>query len=563
MLSARSQLMLDRVLLFHEQTKHRSDRYARSLGRMDWGNQPDPFRRYEGATLTLLSPTVSEWLAEIEYDSVFTETPAVQALSRDSMSQFFLHSLSVTAWKESGLSRWALRVNPSSGNLHPTEAYLLSGPIEDLYDVPTIAHYDPYYHGLETRLELSLGEWNQFAGALPEGGFLIGLASIPWREAWKYGERSYRYCQHDIGHAIACLQVGARLLGWDVQPLDQFLPEQMDVLMGLQNAVGSEAENGVCLLVVSPVGSVPKDGVVSLRCTDGFFNGLRSREWMGEPNVLSRRHHHWPILDLIEEAVAESGHGGSFQTSVDQFGLPQNAVNLPARASRSATTVIRGRRSAVAFEGDGRMRIDDFYRLLLMLHPALTSTWTSLSSTPNFVSLAFFVHRVDGLEPGLYLLCRADGHYDALVSQLRSNFLWEKPVGCPDEIPFYLLREGDFAESARLLSCHQSIASDGFFAVAMLTEFRPALETHGAGLYPRLFWEAGMIGQFMYLEAEAAGWNATGIGCFLDDGVHQLLGIADDRWQVIYHFTVGKAVVDERLRTIEAYAHRNPSVMEE
>ena len=37
------------VVAYHEQTKHRPERYARALGYMDWANQPDPFRRYEGA----------------------------------------------------------------------------------------------------------------------------------------------------------------------------------------------------------------------------------------------------------------------------------------------------------------------------------------------------------------------------------------------------------------------------------------------------------------------------------------------------------------------------------
>ena len=34
----------------------------------------------------------------------------------------------VPAWKQYGASRWALRVNPSSGNLHPTEAWIVRGP---------------------------------------------------------------------------------------------------------------------------------------------------------------------------------------------------------------------------------------------------------------------------------------------------------------------------------------------------------------------------------------------------------------------------------------------------
>ncbi|XP_074312593.1 uncharacterized protein LOC141648048 [Silene latifolia] len=36
-------------------------------------------------------------------------------------------------------------------------------------------------------------------------------------------------------------------------------------------------------------------------------------------------------------------------------------------------------------------------------------------------------------------------------------------------------------------------------------------------MYPRLFWETGVLGQVLYLEAHAVGNSATGIGCFFDD----------------------------------------------
>ena len=42
---------LELVKQYHEQTKHEFNRYARALGYMDWANQPDPFRRYEGTPL--------------------------------------------------------------------------------------------------------------------------------------------------------------------------------------------------------------------------------------------------------------------------------------------------------------------------------------------------------------------------------------------------------------------------------------------------------------------------------------------------------------------------------
>src|SRR5437660_12483691 len=45
--------------------------------------------------------------------------------------------------------------------------------------------------------------WTALMAAFPEDSFLVGLSSIHWREAWKYGERAFRYCQHDVGHALA------------------------------------------------------------------------------------------------------------------------------------------------------------------------------------------------------------------------------------------------------------------------------------------------------------------------------------------------------------------------
>ena len=65
------------------------------------------------------------------------------------------------------------------------------------------------------------------------------------------------------------------------------------------------------------------------------------------------------------------------------------------------------------------------------------------------------------------------------------------------------------------------------------------------------------IGTLLYLEAEAAGVRSTGIGCFFDDAMHKTLGLEDRSFQTLYHFTVGGAVDDPRLRTLSAYTHRD------
>jgi hypothetical protein len=55
------------------------------------------------------------------------------------------------------------------------------------------------------------------------------------------------------------------------------------------------------------------------------------------------------------------------------------------------------------------------------------------------------------------------------------------------------------------------------------------------------------------MEAEAHGVRGTGIGCYFDDVVHELLGIEGPRFQDLYHFTIGGPVDDPRLATRAAY----------
>jgi nitroreductase len=92
----------------------------------------------------------------------------------------------------------------------------------------------------------------------------------------------------------------------------------------------------------------------------------------------------------------------------------------------------------------------------------------------------------------------------------------------------------------------------------MIAEFESSLDSEGASFYRNLFWESGVVGQALYLEAEAAGARATGIGCFYDDPVHDVLGLEGHAFQSLYHFTVGMPVEDGRLTTEPGYSWEKP-----
>jgi hypothetical protein len=143
-----------------------------------------------------------------------------------------------------------------------------------------------------------------------------------------------------------------------------------------------------------------------------------------------------------------------------------------------------------------------------------------------------------------------------LRERMRSDFLWERPNGVPASLPLFLLVPIDCRRAAQEVCCHQEIAADSAFAIAMLAEFAPTVDSIGPWAWRVLHWEAGAMGQMLYLEAEAANLRATGIGCFFDSAVHELLGIRNDDLRTIYHFTVGGAVEDQRLRTDPPYPER-------
>ena len=71
---------------------------------------------------------------------------------------------------------------------------------------------------------------------------MIGLSSIFWRESWKYGERAFRYCNHDVGHALACLRFAANLVGWKMVYLNALSHEEVETLLGL--TIGSMGAEG-------------------------------------------------------------------------------------------------------------------------------------------------------------------------------------------------------------------------------------------------------------------------------------------------------------------------------
>ncbi len=517
---------IDRVIRYHVQTKHHFNRYARALGYLDWANQPDPFRRFEGAPLIplpLLKP--DEDPASPAYDAIY-QGGAVpnQPVTVRTLSRFFEFALALSAWKKAGESEWALRSNPSSGNLHPTEGYLVLPQFDGLNLKPGLYHYAPKEHGLELRDEFPAEQIARLLAPFPSGAFLFGLTSVHWREAWKYGERAFRYCNHDVGHAIGTARISAATLGWNMALLDGLSQSTTAMLLGTNRTddfQDVELEHPDCLAVIWPLRDVKREtlGVKHKEMVDiplfldpAVVKDLAECTWHGKANCLSREHGvHWDILDKAAE-VSWKTHDENTTKSLNTS-LSQNTLHPlpPTPHGLLAGQIIRQRRSAVSFDGKTSISAATFFRMMQLVIPRSDRPqldrpmpWDVWPYEPA-IHLMLFVHRVDGFRPGLYFLVRDPKKLSFIQQSMNPELTWTSAPGCPEDLPLYWLLEGDAKKLAIQVSCHQEIAGDSAFSFGMLTEFEGRLREGGAWWYPRLFWESGLLGQVLYLEAEAAG----------------------------------------------------------
>ncbi|MCU7804685.1 MAG: nitroreductase family protein [Candidatus Thiodiazotropha sp. (ex Lucinoma borealis)] len=538
---------LEIVRDYHARTKHHFDRYAAGPDYLDWDQQPDPFRRFSNTTLIDLPLSFGHFpdafLGDVDKLQPYKK---LKSWGLPEISSLLRFSLGLSAWKVFGPDRWALRCNPSSGNLHATECYLAIRGLSALQD--GIYHYAPHEHGLELRAVFSKRDE---VISNPDTEILVGLSSIAWREAWKYGERAYRYVQLDLGHAVGALAYSIATLGLILEPVN-IDSDSLATMLGIDRDADfkdAECEYPDLLLRIKS-----KQDQTPLPVSETWLEQAHTADWHGQANILSKDpHHHWQIIQSVGNATRRSSDGNKAKPVGADLPPP---LPTPKKLTRK---LILQRRSAQAFSGKSSMSRETLYQMLdaLLSRPERTP-WSSWLQQPR-IHLILFVHHIDGLDPGLYLLPRRPEIQATLKASMADEFLWEIAAGSPDHLPLYHLLSADAKQAAQTLSCHQDIAASSYFSLGMLAEFDSTLETDGPQAYPELFWEAGLIGHVLYLQAEAAGVRGTGIGCFFDDAVHETLGLSNNLFQSLYHFTVGSAKTDDRLQTLPPYQHLHRS----
>jgi len=537
----------DRMLAYHERTKHSYASVMRSGWTLDWDNQPNPFRRYAGAPRLSLPPAhgLPQELLPLRATGDVLRALAGPPEGSEGwraglplLSSLLWHSLAVSAWKQvPGTDvRYSLRVNPSSGNLHPTEAHLLAAGVPGVPD--GALHYDARRHALELRRTgAALPALLDACGLPPGDGVVVVLSSIFWREAWKYRDRAYRYCLHDAGHAAGCVAAAARALQLPAAVHGWFPDVAVRGLLGL--ADGDE----------QPLVLVDLRQAASARASAGHTDALSAPA--GTPNVLSAEEQPWPLIDgMHASTLVESAHcplvapAGDPLADTPRGSRPADGARrlLPLPDSPPApepfARAARRRRSALDYDPDARLALPDFAGLLLEATrlPRADATASLDGGEPRrLIELYAWVHRVDDLAPGCW------------------RYL-------PERHALLEVQLGDVRGVAAGLSLGQELAGRAVAAFSMIADLARAGAAFGCRGYRLAHVEAGLIGQGLYLAATARGWESTGIGAFFDDDVHRWLGLQGHARQVIYHHSVGRAVPDPRLvDSDEAVDMRDPT----
>ena len=296
---------------YHQRSKHRVNHYAPGPTGLDWANQPDPFREFPGAAQLKL-PLAADSLVTRYNELRRGDLPPACRFDLGHVAILFELSLGLSAWKSYGANRWALRCNPSSGNLHPTESYLLCPHLPGLS--AGVYHYLSRDHLLEQRAAVDDPRWTDvFSGK----GILIGISSIYWREAWKYGMRAWRYCQHDCGHAIAAMSYAAAALGWQTRLVVSAADEVVANLLGIDRSAdfeSAEAEAPDALLWVGDPDARPD--------LARLLDPLSKARWHGRANRLSQEHRAMAGHRLDSSHHAQVSHAGARRNGTDDASAP-------------------------------------------------------------------------------------------------------------------------------------------------------------------------------------------------------------------------------------------------
>ncbi|MGH2528015.1 MAG: SagB/ThcOx family dehydrogenase [Actinomycetota bacterium] len=467
------------AFVLHQLTKHGSPIPDRSrlvdFQPLDPSNRPAPFKRFPRLETRPLPVDIGgTGIAATDVLSGRAKSPPSQ-IDGTVLARLLFFSAGVTRTAVGGRSYF--RAAMSAGNLHPVELYVTCG---DLPGVDAgVHHFTPREFGLTA---LRSGDWRRALAvraaepAVATAPCTLVLTGIPWRTAWKYGERGYRHLYWDVGTLLANLLAVAEAHGLPARVVLGFADSEVARLVG----VDAVEEFPLALVVL---GSAEEPAAA---------RGPERIEPLDvEVAPLSPRPLTFPLITEAQEAGALRDRQAvvAWRAAAGRGGEPASPIDVPETAERFSIEEVILRRGSTRV-----MRRVAGPAELLRWGMAVASRPLPGDFAPGEASVlehCLSVHAVADVEPGTYR--------------------WQAGRLEPG-------RRGDFREAAQQLCLNQPLGGDSAYTTFHCSDLDSLLDTLGSRGYRVAQLEAGVVAGRLALAAFTLGYGATGL-TFFDDEV--------------------------------------------
>ena len=476
--------------LYHNATKHSNWSVRTNSHRMDWANQPLPFKIYPGLEPLPLPrewpPTGKPALAAIAPAAAAPHQEVVPDLK--TLASILHFSAGITKRKTYPGGEIFYRAAACTGALYEIELYLVSGELPDL--PAGVYHFNPADFALR---KLRGGDYRPvLAEATAEepsvvhAPLTIVCTATYWRNAWKYQARTYRHFGWDNGTLLANLLAMSAAWRLPARVVCGFLDAEVNRLLDLD----TDREVAFSLVPVGHLSNSLPEPPFEIPPLALESIPLSARE---EDYPAMRQMHQASSLVSVKEVAAWRG-----PTSVREL-LPPPGQSVPLQPL-----------------GDEEIPADPIEQVIRRRGSARRFVRQPIS----FAQLSTVLDRssrgiaADFLEPygtqlnDLYLIVNA-------VDDLPSGAY----VFHPERRLLECLRRGNFRSEASYLGLEQDLPGEASVAVFFLADMPAILDRFGNRGYRALQLEAGILGGKIYLAAYGQGLGATGLTFYDDDVV--------------------------------------------
>ena len=509
---------------YHDLTKYTPDGITQNQHRLDFSQQPVPFKEYPNKKqidLSCLLPLDGNPFSDAGIKNPAEFTPNEKLLYE--LSRLLYFSNGITAAVQHPDRPFYMRASPSAGGLYPTEIYLLTKgyePLEDgIYNYQSLSHSLTLLHKKDFSKQIADATFNN--AAIGESKIILILTGVFYRSSWRYQDRAYRRICLDTGHVLGNIDLVSYPANFKAVLIGGFHDGKINEILSLDEEE-EQTLAVVALIDRNAVGAIPAIGeacqgqhelplqqntlpsrldAVSLKTPEGqrliqLHNRSRIEKFVNVPNIPGKN---------IED---------SFKFSSKVF-LSEDIKKFNWKTDLFDS--IMKRRSTRTYSGEPITR-EQLGTILSFAYKPQLYEFEGLDPEPVFFDLSLIetfvaVNNIEGLEEGCYFYSTEGNH----LRQVRFK---------------------NFREEICYLCLGQELGFKASAVIFHTCDLSKAIFKYGERAYRYIHMDAGHLGQKINLAAINLGLGVSGIGGFFDDNVNEILGIPEAE-AVVYITTLG------------------------